>query len=62
MKLDEKQVDEVQRLYESHSATVNQIAAMMGTGRFAIYRCLKCEQAGTCVLTGSDRQTWRWPL
>ena len=39
-KLDEKQVKEVRRLYESKTVTVDQIAAMMGVGRSTIYRCL----------------------
>ena len=38
-KLDEKQVKEVRRLYESRTVTVDQIAAMMGVGRSTIYRC-----------------------
>lgn len=42
-KLDEKQVREVRRLYESKSVTVNQIAAMMNVGRSTIYRCVKDE-------------------
>lgn len=42
-KLDEKQVREVRRLYESKSVTVNQIAAMMDVGRSTIYRCVKDE-------------------
>lgn len=40
-KLDEKQVREVRRLYESKSVTVDQIAAMMHVGRSTIYRCLE---------------------
>ena len=40
-KLDERQVREVRRLYESRTVTVDQIAAMMGVGRSTIYRCLK---------------------
>lgn len=40
-KLDEKQVKEVRRLYESKSVTVDQIAAMMHVGRSTIYRCLE---------------------
>lgn len=39
-KLDEKQVREVRRLYESRTVTVDQIATMMGVGRSTIYRCL----------------------
>lgn len=39
-KLDEKQVKEARRLYESKTVTVDQIAAMMGVGRSTIYRCL----------------------
>ena len=39
-KLDEKQVREVRRLYESKTVTVDQIAAMMHVGRSTIYRCL----------------------
>lgn len=40
-RLDEKQVREVQRLYESRSVTVDQIATMMHVGRTTIYRCLQ---------------------
>lgn len=40
-KLDEKQVKEVRRLYESKTVTVDQIAAMMSVGRSTIYRCLE---------------------
>ncbi|WP_201772606.1 helix-turn-helix domain-containing protein [Bifidobacterium catenulatum] len=40
-KLDEKQVKEVRRLYESRTVTVDQIAAMMHVGRSTIYRCLE---------------------
>ena len=40
-KLDDKQIQEVRRLYESKSVTANQIAAMMGVGRSTIYRALQ---------------------
>lgn len=43
VKLDDKQIREVRRLYESKSVTVNQIAAMMNVGRSTIYRCVKDE-------------------
>ncbi len=39
-KLDDRQIQEVRRLYESKSVTVNQIAAMMGVGRSTVYRAL----------------------
>ena len=39
--LDEKQAKEVQRLYESRSVTVDQIASMMRVSRTTIYRCLQ---------------------
>lgn len=39
-RLDEKQVKEARRLYESKTVTVDQIAALMGVGRSTIYRCL----------------------
>ena len=39
-KLDEKQIQEVRRLYASRTVTVDQIAAMMHVGRSTIYRCL----------------------
>ena len=39
-KLDEKQVKEVRRLYESKTVTVDQIAVMMHVGRSTIYRYL----------------------
>lgn len=38
--LNERQIEEARRLYESGSVTVNQIAAMMGVGRSTIYRYL----------------------
>lgn len=40
MKLSEKQIREVRRLYDSRTVTVEQIAAMMGVGRSTIYRAL----------------------
>ena len=40
-KLDEKQVREVRRLYESKSVTAGQLASMMHVGRSTIYRCLE---------------------
>ena len=39
--LDEKQIKEVRRLYESRSVTVDQIAKMMNVGRATIYRYLQ---------------------
>lgn len=39
--LNEKQIKEVRRLYESRSVTVDQIAKMMNVGRATIYRYLK---------------------
>ena len=39
--LNEKQIKEVRRLYESRSVTVDQIAKMMNVGRATIYRYLQ---------------------
>ena len=39
--LDEKQIKEVRRLYESRSVTVDQISKMMNVGRATIYRYLQ---------------------
>ena len=54
--LDERQVKEVRRLYESRSVTVNQIASMMHVGRTTIYRCLQKGKE-------DDREgrKWRFP-
>lgn len=55
-KLDEKQVREVRRLYESKSVTVNQIAAMMNVGRSTIYSVMlvKIRYCTWKIITSSD--------
>lgn len=40
-KLDWKQIKEVQRLHESRTVTVDQIAVMMNVGHSIVYRCLR---------------------
>ena len=44
-KLNERQVREVRRLYDSRTVTVGQLAAMMGVGRSTIYRVLNASKS-----------------
>lgn len=53
-KLDERQITEVRRLYESGSVTVNQIAAMMSVGRSTIYRSLDHKSPKSITGTKED--------
>lgn len=53
-KLADKQIAEIQRLYDSKTVTVNQIAAMMNIGRATVYRALKRDQG---TLTNGRRKT-----
>lgn len=44
-KLNERQVREVRRLYDSRTVTVGQLAAMMGVGRSTTYRVLNASKS-----------------